>query len=108
MGSMFSLFYECIGGENDSSDSNESLPLLYQNSLNVCNDNINKIQETMNLQYESFKDLFRKDLEKEKEISKKRDKILKNRVSYLEKRMDALGNAFNGSILQDIDLSSEL
>lgn len=102
MGSLFSLFSECIGSENDSDspDISNQEPLLSINQLNSLETRI----ESNRIKYESLS-------EKIEEINQniqKRDSKIKDRVGYLEKRMDALGYALNGSMIQEPDLASTM
>ena len=92
MGLLLSMFGECLGFREGTGD--ERTPLFEDNGdrLRLFNEMIEKISNIENnmervLMYKVNAD---------------------DRIKYLEKRMDALGNALTGSVLQEPDLEDDI
>lgn len=93
MGLLLSMFGECLGFHEGT--DNERTPLFEDNGdgdrLRLFNEMISKVSK----------------MEHDIERMNIYEGNTNDRIKYLEKRMDALGNALTGSVLQEPDLNSE-
>ena len=113
MGSLLTIFSECLGYDSyepGSRNSNDRIPLLVQNNLDNIRNSVETSNQTSTNNHNELKERV-SELEQNFKIlgneTKKKEFNVDSRIGYLEKRMDALGNALNGSVMQDIDLQSE-
>ena len=85
-------------------DYSETEPLNIDRRLEGYNDRINNSMDLVS-NMENRLNLFEKDMSKDvkkfKIDSNRNMKELAFRIEYLEKRLEAIGNALNGSILQE-------